>query len=82
VRVVAGDATILRLTLFGKARDGQPFARHVVDAIGFALYLPGIELTLAAKLYSPDVGERQMLFEHVDKLRQNDILVLDRGYPA
>jgi len=82
LRVVAGDATVLRLTLFGKARDGKPFARHVVDAIGFALYLPGIEMTLAAKLYSPDVGERQMLFEHLDKLRHNDILVLDRGYPA
>ena len=82
LRVVAGDATVLRLTLFGKTRDGKPFARHVVDAIGFALYLPGIEMTLAAKLYSPDVGERQMLFEHLDKLRHNDILVLDRGYPA
>jgi hypothetical protein len=82
LRVVAGDATVLRLTLFGKTRDGKAFVRHVVDAIGFALYLPGIEMTLAAKLYSPDVGERQMLFEHLDKLRHNDILVLDRGYPA
>jgi hypothetical protein len=42
LRVVAGDATVLRLTLFGKTRDGKPFARHIVDAIGFALYLPGI----------------------------------------
>ena len=54
----------------------------MIDAIGFALYLPGIEMTLAATLYSPDVGERQMLFEHLDKLRHNDLLVLDRGYPA
>ena len=38
LRVVAGDATVLRLTLFGKTRDGKPFVRHVVDAIGFALY--------------------------------------------
>jgi len=30
--------------------------------MGFALYLPGIEMTLAATRYSPDVGERQMLF--------------------
>ena len=42
LRVVAGDATVLRLTLFGKTRDGKPFVRHVVDAIGFALYLPGV----------------------------------------
>jgi hypothetical protein len=82
LRVVAGDATVLRLTLFGKTRDGKPLVRHVIDAIGFALYLPGIEMTLAATLYSPDVGERQMLFEHLDKLRHNDLLVLDRGYPA
>jgi hypothetical protein len=54
----------------------------VVDPIGFALYLPGIEMTLAAKLYSPDVGERQMLFEHLDKLRHNDILVLDPRWPV
>lgn len=39
-------------------------------------------MTLAAKLYAPDVGERQMLFEHLDKLRRNDLLLLDRGYPA
>ena len=82
LRAVAGDATVLRLTLFGKTRDGKAFVRHVVDAIGFALYLPGIEMTLAAKLYTPDVGERQMLFEHLDKLRRNDLLLLDRGYPA
>jgi len=82
LRVVAGDATVLRLTLLGKTRDGKPLVRQVVDAIGFALYLPGIEMTLAAKLYSPHVGERQMLFEHLDELRHNDILVLDRGYPA
>ena len=82
LRVVAGDATVLRLTLLGKTRDGKAFVRHVVDAIGFALYLPGIEMTLAAKLYTPDVGERQMLFEHLDKLRRNDLLLLDRGYPA
>jgi hypothetical protein len=80
LRVVAGDATVLRLTLFGKTRDGKRFVRHIVDAIGFALYLPGIEMTLAAKLYSPNTGERQMLFEHLGKLRSNDILVLDRGY--
>jgi hypothetical protein len=82
LRIVAGDATVLRLTLLGKKRNGKPFVRQVVDAIGFALYLPGIEMTLTSKLYSPNVGERQMLFEHLDELRHNDILVLDRGYPA
>jgi hypothetical protein len=82
LRVVAGDATVLRLTLFGKSPNGKTTVRQIVDAIGFALYLPGIEMTLAAKLYTPTTGERQMLFEHLDHLRHNDILVLDRGYPA
>lgn len=82
LRVVAGDATVLRLTLCGKTPKGTLSVRHIVEAIGFALYLPGIEMTLAASLYSPDVGERQMLLEHLDKLRAKDILVLDRGYPA
>lgn len=82
LRIVAGDATILRLTLFGKAQNGVTTVRHIVDAIGFALYLPCIEMTLAASLYHPNTGERQMLFEHLDRLSPNDILVLDRGYPA
>ena len=82
LRVVAGDATVLRLTLYGKACNGKDTSRKIVEAIGFALYQPGIELTLASKLYLPNVGERQMLFEHLDYLRQDDILVLDRGYPA
>lgn len=82
LRIVAGDATVLRLTLYGKARNGAATVRHIVEAIGFALYLPGIEMTLAASLYHPDTGERQMLFEHLDRLSPKDILVLDRGYPA
>jgi hypothetical protein len=52
------------------------------EAIAFALYLPGLELTLSAELYSPSVGERQMLFDHLERLAPNDLLVLDRGYPA
>ena len=52
------------------------------EAIAFALYLPGLEMTLAAKLYSPATGERQMLFEHLECLAPGDLLVLDRGYPS
>lgn len=56
--------------------------RKVREVIAFALYLPALELTLAAKLYGPSTGERQMLFEHLDLLSPADLLVLDRGYPA
>ncbi len=76
LRVVATDASKMRLFL----EDAT--GRSVREAIAFALYLPGQELTLAAELYSLAVGERQMMFEHLDVLRPDDVLVLDRGYPA
>jgi len=76
LRVVAADASKLQLFL----QDAT--GRRVREAVAFALYLPGLEMTLAAKLYSPSTGERQMLFEHLECLAPGDLLVLDRGYPA
>jgi len=76
LRVVAADASKMRLFL----QDAT--SSKVREAIAFALYLPGLEMTLAAKLYSPTMGERQMLFEHLEYLLPGDLLVLDRGYPA
>ena len=76
LRVVAADASKMRLFL----QDATH--RCVQEAIAFALYLPGLEMTLAGKLYAPSVGERQMLFEHLDGLGTSDLLVLDQGYPA
>jgi hypothetical protein len=75
-RIVAADASKLQLFL----KDLT--ARKVREAIAFMLYLPGLEMALDFELYSPHVGERQMLFEHLESLRQDDLLVLDRGYPA
>jgi hypothetical protein len=48
----------------------------------FALYLPGAELTLHASVHSARVAERAMLMEVLDVLGPEDVLVLDRGYPA
>lgn len=76
LRIVAADAS--KLQLFLKDATG----RKVREAIAFLLYLPGLELSLAWELYSPCCDERQMLFEHLDRLRRDDLLVLDRGYPA
>jgi hypothetical protein len=76
LRVVAADASKVRLFLEDQT------GRSLREATAFALYLPAQELTLAAQLYSPAVGERQMLFEHLDGLRADDLLVLDRGYPS
>jgi hypothetical protein len=75
-RIVAADAS--KLQLFLKDVTG----RRVREAIAFMLYLPGIEMALDFELYSPQVSERQMLFEHLDSLRRDDLLVLVRGYPA
>ena len=37
---------------------------------------------LAASLHSVHENERQMLFEHLDRLCSSDLLLLDRGYPS
>jgi hypothetical protein len=76
LRVVAADASKMRMFL----QDASH--RFVREVIAFGLYLPGLEMTLSAELYSTTVGERQMLFEHLQKLDAQDLLVLDRGYPA
>ena len=76
LRVVAADASKMSLFL------NDATARKMQEAMAFALYLPASEMTLSARLYGPSCGERQMLFEHLDLLRPDDLLVLDRGYPA
>ena len=75
-RVVAADTS--KLQLFLKDATG----RKVREAIAFMMYLPGSEMALDFELYSPQVSERQMLFEHLESLKRDDLLVLDRGYPA
>ena len=77
LRIVAADASTVRLTLLDKDK-----VRKIVDAVTFGLFLPGIELCLACTLYPLCCNERQMLFEHLALLRQDDLLVLDRGYPG
>jgi hypothetical protein len=75
-RVVAADAS--KLQLFLKDATG----RKIREAIAFMMYLPGSKMALEFGLYSPQVSERQMLFEHLENLKRDDLLVLDRGYPA
>ena len=77
LRLVAADASTVRLTQLNKDK-----VRTIVDAVTFGLFLPGIELCLACTLYPLSCNERQMLFEHLAWLRQDDLLVLDRGYPG
>ena len=79
LRVVAGDASVLMPAVrpcLLKRSAAEPEQRL------FALYLPGPELTLHASVHSALVGERSMLIEALDCLGPDDVLVLDRGYPA
>ena len=77
LRVLAADASKVRLTLL----DAQG-RRGVREATLFGLFRPGTELFDSLILHSPQVGERQMLFERLDRLDCQALLVLDRGYPG
>ena len=79
LRVVAADASVLMPAVrpcLTRRRLVSPDQRL------FTLYLPGAELTLHASVHGASVSERQMLFEALACLRPDDLLVLDRGYPA
>ena len=79
LRVVAGDASLLMPAV-------RPCLLRRSAAAGdqrlFALFLPGAELTLHARVHSALVAERNMLVEALEVLGPDDVLVLDRGYPA
>ena len=79
LRVVAGDASlVMPATRAGASRR----SRAHPDQRLFALYLPGAELTLHARIHSGLESERSMLVEALGVLGPDDVLVLDRGYPA
>lgn len=79
LRVVAADASVLMPALRPCLKVRRAAAP---DQRLFALYLPGAELTLHASVHSAQVSERAMLMEALEVLDPNDVLVLDRGYPA
>ncbi|WP_267876693.1 IS4 family transposase, partial [Massilia genomosp. 1] len=78
LRLVAADASTLR---FGWRDSHVPRAASA-DQIAFGHYLPGAEMMLAASLHSVHENERQMLFQHLDSLNSDDLLLMDRGYPC
>lgn len=77
-RLVAADASTLR---FG-VRVSRVANAACADQIAFGLFLPGAEIMLAASLHSIHESERQMLFQHLDRLSSGDVLLMDRGYPC
>lgn len=86
-RLVAADATTLRLpnnpqtqAEFGVQADpsGQPF----VMARALGLYATASGRMLKANLAGYAAGERELLLPLLPSLAQDDLLVLDRGFPA
>lgn len=78
LRLVAVDASTIK---FGIRASRVPNAA-CADQIAFGMYLPGTEMMLSASLHSIHEGERQMLFQNLDRLCETDLLLLDRGYPC
>lgn len=77
LRLVAADASTMRFGL----RASHAKRAALADQILFGLFLPGPDLMLAASLHNVhERGERQFLFEHLDRLSPDDLLLLDRGY--
>jgi hypothetical protein len=79
LRVVAADGSTLQPAM---RRCHRSRSTAHPNQILFAMYLPGAELTLHASVHSSAIGERAMLMEALEHLGPNDVLVLDRGYPA
>ena len=79
LRLVAADASLL-MPAIRQCRRTRNLAG--ADQRLFALYLPGPELTLHAAVHSGCESERAMLANALDKLGPEDVLLLDRGYPA
>ena len=79
LRVVAADGSVLM-----PAVRASHLSRSAASADQrlFALFLPGAELILHAAVYGAEGAERQMLVEALELLGPDDVLVLDRGYPA
>ena len=79
LRLVAADASSMRFGL----RASHVKRAALTDQILFCLALPGADLVLAASLHGlRECNERQMLFEHLHRLSNTDLLLLDRGYPC
>lgn len=78
-RLVCADGTLLAPAQRACLRT-RSLAAPVQRAMG--LYLPGNDLMLHVAVGTELEGERQMLFDELDRLRRGDVLILDRGFPA
>jgi len=79
LRLVAADASVLMPAI--RKCHRTRFAASGDQRL-FALYLPDAELTLHVSVHGADTSERAMLMQALGCLGPDDVLLLDRGYPA
>ena len=86
LRVVAADGTCLRLPRWRETQaaygQGPCGDGSVVMARCNALLSVATGQFLDVRMGRYDQGERELLMQSIDALQQDDVLVLDRGYPS
>lgn len=89
MRVLAVDGT--RLMLPNHSSVVEEFGQHQFGpnadsprslALGSMLYDVLNQITIDAQLAPYAASERDLLMKHLDKVKSNDLLLLDRGYPC
>lgn len=89
MRLLSVDGT--RLVLPNHKSVKEEFGEHSFGpnadskrslAIGSFLYDPINMLTLDAQLAPYSSSERELLYKHLEKVKEGDLLLLDRGYPS
>jgi hypothetical protein len=89
MRLLAADGTRLVLPKhesvieeFGEHGFGPHADSKRSLALGSFLYDPLNLITLDAQIAPYSSSERDLLYKHLDKVQQGDLLLLDRGYPS
>ncbi|MGB5553356.1 MAG: IS4 family transposase [Flavobacteriaceae bacterium] len=89
MRVLATDGTRLVLPNhpsvieeFGQQKFGPKADSPRSLAMGSMLYDVLNQITIDARLAPYASSERDLLMQHLDKVKQGDMLLLDRGYPC
>ena len=89
MRLLAVDGT--RLMLPNHPSTKEEFGQHSFGpkanskrtmALASCLYDPLNLLSLDAQIASFASSERDLLYKHLDKTKQGDLILLDRGYPS
>lgn len=89
MRTLAVDGT--RLVLPNHPSIVEEFGQHQFGpkadsprslAMGSLLYDVLNQITIDSKLAAYSSSERDLLVQHLDKVKQGDLLLLDRGYPS